>query len=515
MSSLIQTHLTGIPNAELYDGQASIYQLAQTSFTGTVQLREHFRCLPEIIAFSNHLSYNNAIVPLRDRSTACVGPSVISHRVDCAPVDPNEPAETTTNEAEALRIAALVAACLEQPEYRSATFGVISLKGREQPMLIEGYLKEVVGVDKIERHRILCGAPPDFQGDERDVIFLSLVYPPSEKPPYQLINDQGERFKKRFNVAVSRARDQVWVVHSLDYKRDLKPGDLRRQLLEWADNPKAFINRMEEEKAESPFEKEVIRRLSTRGYRVIPQYQVGAYRIDIVVEGSHRRVAVECDGDRYHSTTEQIRYDLDRQALLERLGWQFIRIRGTEFFRDPENTMRRVERELSHLEVEPIGPKNEGHRDDEDRWRDLEERVLARAGELLREGRLARPGTRLSTPWSPKPPQPRPGLPAPPAPEPGPPSRADSSGERKLPPAPPPPRAGQPGDGRNGAAIRSIPEVIRFFKQQGFQVIDNRAKGGVLWVPDPGRKLTSVMNSLAERGIRFRYSEGRRGWYLK
>src|SRR5262249_46269135 len=51
--SLIDQNLQGIPNSHLYDGQMSIYDLAQQSFGGTICLTEHFRCVPEIIQFSN------------------------------------------------------------------------------------------------------------------------------------------------------------------------------------------------------------------------------------------------------------------------------------------------------------------------------------------------------------------------------------------------------------------------------------------------------------------------------
>jgi len=120
-------------------------------------------------------------------------------------------------------------------------------------------------------------------------------------------------------------------------------------------NPDAVIAIPEAERTESPFEREVFEWLVHKGYRVRAQYPVGAYRIDLVVEGeAHRRVAIECDGDRYHPV-EKIHEDLDRQAVLERLGWRFIRIRGSEFYRDREGTMRRVERELNQLGIRPRG----------------------------------------------------------------------------------------------------------------------------------------------------------------
>ena len=79
---LIATDLNGIPNGHLYDGQTSIYDLAETTFGGVVALREHFRCVPEIIQFSNQPSYNGTIVPLREPHSAPVKPALIAHRVN-------------------------------------------------------------------------------------------------------------------------------------------------------------------------------------------------------------------------------------------------------------------------------------------------------------------------------------------------------------------------------------------------------------------------------------------------
>ena len=81
---LIDEHLNGIRNGHLYDGQFSIYDLAMTCFGGNICLREHFRCVPEIIQFSNGLSYGGDIKPLRDASLVRVKPHVLAYRVDGA-----------------------------------------------------------------------------------------------------------------------------------------------------------------------------------------------------------------------------------------------------------------------------------------------------------------------------------------------------------------------------------------------------------------------------------------------
>src|SRR5439155_4656916 len=82
VQQLIDEHLEDIPNSVLYDGQMSVYDLARQSFGGAICLTEHFRCVPEIIEFSNHLCYGGRIRPLRDPSKAPLKPHVISHRVE-------------------------------------------------------------------------------------------------------------------------------------------------------------------------------------------------------------------------------------------------------------------------------------------------------------------------------------------------------------------------------------------------------------------------------------------------
>ena len=99
----------------------------------------------------------------------------------------------------------------------------------------------------------------------------------------------------------------------------------------------------------------MLRRLVDAGFRVTAQWKVGAYRIDMVVEGGGKRLAIECDGERHH-TQENLDQDIQRQMLLERLGWTFLRIRGSEFYRGPAATMRWVTTRLEELGVTPDGP---------------------------------------------------------------------------------------------------------------------------------------------------------------
>jgi len=351
VQNLIDQFLQGIPNAHLYDGQTSVYDLARQSFGGTIRLVEHFRCVSEIIQFSNELSYDGDIKPLRDASRVVLKPHTIAYRVQGSTRDGK------VNRQEAEVTASLAVAALEQPEYQKnefgdrTSFGVVSLVGEEQALEIDRLLRTHVPPDLYERHRFLCGTPAQFQGDERDVVFLSVVDTPTGNPlPFR---DQ-QMFKQRYNVAASRARDQMWVVHSLNVQTDLRAGDLRRRLIEHAQDPEALLRLLEdkEKRTESPFERDVLKRLLVAGYQVIPQWKVGSRRIDLVVEGNGRRLAVECDGDRYHPL-EKLGEDMERQAVLERLGWIFVRIRGSVFFRDSPRAMKPVFDKLRDLEIDP------------------------------------------------------------------------------------------------------------------------------------------------------------------
>ena len=380
ISSLQEQYIKDkIPNAHLYTAKTSIYDIAKTTFQ-PLMLREHFRCVPEIIGFSNMLSYDGKIRPLRDASNSMLLPAVVNYRVS------NGQRNGKTNPQEAKTIVALMQACFEQPEYDGKSFGVISLLGDEQVKLIQQEIECNLKPHDIIGRSILCGNSANFQGDERDVIFLSLVDSGTGTGPIHMLNfGPDDSYRKRYNVAVSRARDQLWVVDSLDPATDLKPGDIRKTLIDYSLDPKASeaTHAEIEKKADSPFEVSVANALADRGYHLVQQWKVGSYRLDIVAVCGKKKVAIECDGERWHSGEEKIREDMERQTILERLGWRFIRIRGSEFYKDSEKTIERV---ISELTSYGITPEDSAETSSAERETELLKRVKARAYEIL-EGR--------------------------------------------------------------------------------------------------------------------------------
>lgn len=338
-----------IPNWTLYTSNTSLYDIAAT-ICQPLMLHEHFRCVPEIIGFCNHLCYEGKIKTLRDTSDCKLQPAIIPYRVEGS-----RDGVRKVNLIEASKIVNLIRAMLEQPEYSDKTFGVISLLGNEQAKLINMELLKHLDIELIEKHDILCGDASQFQGDERDVILLSMVDSNEKDTPLTLYQPTTRDAYKRYNVAVSRAKDQLWIVHSLDVSKDLKENDIRKMLLDYADNPHSLDFKYQEieKNSESPFEESVAKSLVDKGYNLVQQWPVGHYRIDMVIICNNDRVALECDGERYHNGPEKIREDMERQTILERLGWRFIRLRGSEYYCNPERAMQHVVDDLNQLGIYP------------------------------------------------------------------------------------------------------------------------------------------------------------------
>ena len=374
IENLAKEYLFNIPHSALYSGKFSIYDLAQASGYQPVRLKEHFRCVPEIIQYSNLLSYNGQIKALRETSQIKTKPPIVTYKVEDA-ISKNK-----INEKEIDTVVSLILACCEQKEYEGKTFGVITLKGDKQATLIDRKLQTRMDAKEYNKRNILCGNPANFQGDERDIIFLTMVDVNDGEGPLRLQSfGSDDLFKKRYNVAVSRAKDQLWLIHSLDSENDLKKDDIRKGLIDYCNNYKSRQVEFENNvvKAESEFEKKVMRYLIERGYNLTPQWEVGAFRIDMVVSCKDNRVAIECDGERWHGENK-LEEDMNRQSILERLGWRFIRIRGSEFFSNEDETMNHVIEKLNELEIYPEDVKNYEENDNSN----LKNNVILRAQEI-------------------------------------------------------------------------------------------------------------------------------------
>ena len=330
------------PEKSLYDLAARVFAAEQ------VMLREHFRCVPPIIAYSNRTFYKGSILPLRiPKASERIDPPLVDIYVEGGIRDRHD-----CNRLEAEAITDEIASILTDERFAKMTLGVVSLLGMDQAKFIDSLVRQRFSATELLHRKFECGDARTFQGSERDIIFLSLVV---DRNTYKALS--GNMFEQRFNVAASRARNRMYLFRSVT-SSDLSEKDLRLTLLSHFERPlvpdASDVERLVD-RCESGFEIDVFTELAKRGYRVIPQVKTGAYRIDMVVEGGRdNRLAIECDGDEYHGP-DRWQHDMSRQRVLERAGWTFWRCFASTWSLRKEEVLSELLDRLTSMGIEPLG----------------------------------------------------------------------------------------------------------------------------------------------------------------
>ncbi|MGE5306570.1 MAG: AAA domain-containing protein [Alphaproteobacteria bacterium] len=344
---LRHNYLKEQPFAQLLLPGSSLYALANAVFPGTrIMLREHFRCVEPIIRFSFQF-YPEPIIPLRiPKPSERLDPPLIDVYLPHGRKD-----QRKINRVEAETIADEIEKIVNQPRFENRTIGVVSLVGGQQSHFIQQLLLERIGEEEFHRHKIACGDSATFQGKERDIMFVSMVSSPGDSALTSQV------FQQRFNVALSRARDRMYLFRSIaeDNLKNLQ--DLRLKVIRHFKEPMPHAGQPVGDlidRCESGFERDVFARLTELDYCVTPQVGVGSWRIDLVVEGENdRRLAVELDGDKSHPAEKWLE-DMLRQRAMERMGWKFWRCWASSFFRDPNGCMADLVSTLTNMRIEPM-----------------------------------------------------------------------------------------------------------------------------------------------------------------
>ena len=230
---------------------------------------------------------------------------------------------------------------------------VLELHRRRDPVL-DAFLREGKSEDVFVKNI------ENVQGDERDVILISVGYGPQE-PNGRLsamtfgpVN--GEGGERRLNVLFSRARVRCEVFASFD-PGDIDPSRVSRdgprvlkRFLDYAKTGIMDIRAPTGLEADSPFEEDVAAVITSLGFLADTQVGSAGFRIDIGVRHPDRPgqylVAVECDGAAYHSALWARERDRLRQDILENLGWRFHRIWSTDWFHHRKREIERLKAAL-------------------------------------------------------------------------------------------------------------------------------------------------------------------------
>ena len=237
---------------------------------------------------------------------------------------------------------------------RSKSLGVVAFNKRQaeeiellldQARQFDPALDELIS-DSSDSEPLFIKNLENVQGDERDVIFISVTYGP-EGPGERsfqrfgpINSDLGWR---RLNVIATRARQRVEVFSSMrptDVLVEEKTGrGVRafRNYLEYAKTGRVLSSgRSSEREPDSEFEVAVGTVVKNLGYEIVPQVGVEGFFIDIGIRHPDRPgeflMGLECDGKTYHSSRSVRDRDRLRQEILESKGWFIHRIWSTSWF---------------------------------------------------------------------------------------------------------------------------------------------------------------------------------------
>jgi very-short-patch-repair endonuclease len=344
------------------DPQRSLFDEAKMRYRGLLTLTEHRRCVPEIIGFSNRIAYEPdgiRLMPVRQYGADRLEPVMAVHMSGGYV----EGTTTKVNPVEVDAIVETIEKCMTDPRYDGLSFGVISLLGSAQAKAIEKRLLDRIAPEDWAARRLQCGDSAAFQGAERDVMFLSMVAAPAAGQRIAVLN--RELFVQRYNVAASRARDQMWLFHSVSLADLGNAEDMRFQLLEHVyevinrrrdGGDRGLIGTAPEDRLVDPFaslfQQRVANRLIDLGYNVVARHPGEPNPLDLVVVGAKSRLAIECDGDAWRGPDAYER-ELAQRRDLERCGWRFFRIRESSFYIDTPAVLDELTAMLRELDIQP------------------------------------------------------------------------------------------------------------------------------------------------------------------
>jgi transcription elongation GreA/GreB family factor len=343
----------------------------------------HYRSRhPFLIDFSNYAFYNQRLKPL-------------PNNFDYVPIkyiQVNGTFSEHTNEAEAEMVLSIIDKNInrlpngEYPTIGIATFNIAQRNLIKSKILerqkFSKYAEFNTKIQELEENGMFVKNLENIQGDERDVIILSTTYGKGKDGKFAQRFGPINHSKgyKLLNVIVTRAKYKVYCCSSIpeqvfmNYKEHLTlEGSNNKRAVMYAylayckavseaDNDSRLsvltalaenttnsvgINPRDFGELESPFEEEVYQCLADNfgTEKLIPQLQFAGFRIDIVYDPkipNVPKIAIECDGAKYHSSREAYLYDRHRQKILENHGFVFHRIWSTNWWRNSNRETKRL-----------------------------------------------------------------------------------------------------------------------------------------------------------------------------
>ena len=278
-------------------------------------LNEHYRSLPHIISFSNSHFYDNSLRIMSDvpknKDKEAVFHVEVGGSQDNKGVNVLEANELIN------RVKYYIETESELNSNQASSIGILS-PFRNQTDYLSKVIKEQISLDVINKHQIRLGTPYHFQGEERDIMLISMtVAENSHVSGLNYLNKEDV-----FNVAITRARNKQYVFSSVKgFKQNFKNNSLLYNYLNAISESK--IKKETSTLLEDSFVTAVCDYLHKEGCNTRVGYAIAGIHIDILVTTEKGQFGIDLIG--YPGAFTEA-FTLERYKILNRVGIEIFPI---------------------------------------------------------------------------------------------------------------------------------------------------------------------------------------------
>lgn len=318
------------------------------------QLLLHYRCTEEIIGFSSEEFYGGSLEVMTDeakaRTPSAVRPGIFWSNVRGTIEKGDTGSVSDTEAVECVRVFKQV---IRDPMF-GGSVGIVT-PFRQQANRIRQRLEQEVSVETLEKHRVAVDTAHAFQGGQRDVIIMSLMYAEEMPGGSKLFLDREPNL---FNVAISRAASVLWIVGDLDAARECTIGHIRR-FAQYYEGLALKRRSPRQPPMSSVWESRLQKSLEEAGVVTVAQYPADKYFVDLAYTENGCRLAIEVDGEAYHldERGRRLTSDIARDLRLRGLGWTVIRFWVWQVRDEPATCVQKVKAHISEASNEKEGIK--------------------------------------------------------------------------------------------------------------------------------------------------------------
>jgi very-short-patch-repair endonuclease len=323
-------------------------------------LRWHYRSRHQsLIAVSNSQFYENKLFIIPSPYSSEAGMGLRFHHIAGGLFDTGK---TCTNVIEARVVAkAIIDHALTHPEQ---SLGVVAFSSQQRRSILEQLelLRRNLKPEHdayFEQHTnepFFIKNLENVQGDERDVIFISVGYAastPGGKVPMRFGPLGMAGGDRRLNVLISRAKRRCEVFSSIteedidpDFAATRKGIFAFRLFLHFARTGRLSLIETTARDHDGVLEAQVAKVLQDKGYQVHRNVGIAGLFVDLAVADPDQPgryiLGVECDGASYRSARSARDRDRIRRAVLEDHGWSIHRIWSADWFQRPGEELERL-----------------------------------------------------------------------------------------------------------------------------------------------------------------------------